>query len=566
MAIASNFPAIRPSLNLDFANAKALDPRITFGRASAATYYDGKTVAKAEENLLVWSQQFGTGWATSGNSAVTTDSLAAPDYTVTANTITASATTGSHAVTQATSTSGTGKVFTASTYIKAGSAQYGYLSISSSPIGAYWAAAVLDLSSGLITQISNGTGLSSVTSSVTAVGSGWYLLSLTATYGSIANTVNVGVGVSDVPNPAFANYAIYSWAAAGTESVYVWGAQLELRSQVTAYTPTAAQPITNYIPVLQTAPPNVPRIDHDPVTGECKGLLIEEQRTNLLLYSELFAAATWVKTFASLVQNATISPAGTLTATKLFGTSGGAYNIRHPATFTVDVAYTATVYAKKEKHSWLRVNLYIGSTSSNWFNLETGTIGTLAPGIQASMTPVGNGWFRCSVTRTGTSLAGGADGLFISSSTADNLINTAADGYSGIYIWGAQIEAGSFPTSYIKTEAAQVTRAADPNLTAALGQPGAGTIYVDATVRSGNTLATSGATTFAATASTRQKTAVAYDAASTRKSINGAAVTSSAGTQGGSNISIAPGATGWIKKLSIYPQKFFDAQLQALTA
>ncbi|PRD65176.1 hypothetical protein C6P64_11010 [Malikia granosa] len=137
---------------------------------------------------------------------------------------------------------------------------------------------------------------------------------------------------------------------------------------------------------------------------------------------------------------------------------------------------------------------------------------------------------------------------------------------SGVYIWGAQLEAGSFPTSYIKTEASQVTRAADPNLTAALGQPGAGTIYVDATVRSGSTLATSGATTFAATASTRQKTAVAYDAASTRKSINGAAVTSSAGTQGGSNISIAPGATGWINKLSIYPQKFGDAHLQALTA
>ncbi|PRD68785.1 hypothetical protein C6P61_09815 [Malikia spinosa] len=140
------------------------------------------------------------------------------------------------------------------------------------------------------------------------------------------------------------------------------------------------------------------------------------------------------------------------------------------------------------------------------------------------------------------------------------------DGYSGIYIWGAQLEAGDKATSYIKTEASQVTRAADQNLTAALGQPGAGTIYVDATVRSGNTLATSGATTFPATASTRQKTAVAYDATSTRKSINGAAVTSSAGTQGGSNISIAPGATGWISKLSIYPQKFGDAHLQSLTA
>jgi hypothetical protein len=53
MSIQSNFPSIRPSLNLDFANTEQLDPRITFTRDTGATYYDGKTVAKAEENLLL---------------------------------------------------------------------------------------------------------------------------------------------------------------------------------------------------------------------------------------------------------------------------------------------------------------------------------------------------------------------------------------------------------------------------------------------------------------------------------------------------------------------------------
>jgi hypothetical protein len=53
MSIAQNFPEIRPSLNLDFANVKALDPRVTFARASTGAYYDGQTVAKAEENLFV---------------------------------------------------------------------------------------------------------------------------------------------------------------------------------------------------------------------------------------------------------------------------------------------------------------------------------------------------------------------------------------------------------------------------------------------------------------------------------------------------------------------------------
>ena len=52
-----SLPDIRPSLLLDFANSKTLDPRITFTRGSTATYWDGKTTAKAEENLLIRSQE-----------------------------------------------------------------------------------------------------------------------------------------------------------------------------------------------------------------------------------------------------------------------------------------------------------------------------------------------------------------------------------------------------------------------------------------------------------------------------------------------------------------------------
>lgn len=46
MAIANKFPTIRPSLNLDFANSKTIDPRITFARASSATYFDEKGVMR----------------------------------------------------------------------------------------------------------------------------------------------------------------------------------------------------------------------------------------------------------------------------------------------------------------------------------------------------------------------------------------------------------------------------------------------------------------------------------------------------------------------------------------
>jgi hypothetical protein len=75
------------------------------------------------------------------------------------------------------------------------------------------------------------------------------------------------------------------------------------------------------------------------------------------------------------------------------------------------------------------------------------------------MTPVGNGWYRCTVSRT--ALASSGAYWQINMATADNSLNFTGNGFSGIYIWGAQLEAGSFATSYIPTVASQVTRSSD---------------------------------------------------------------------------------------------------------
>ena len=85
MSISSLYPTTRPSLVLDFANTKQLDPRITFARPTTATYYDGKTVAKAEENLLKYSQEFNNAAWTKQNATVTANSIAAPDGNQPAN-------------------------------------------------------------------------------------------------------------------------------------------------------------------------------------------------------------------------------------------------------------------------------------------------------------------------------------------------------------------------------------------------------------------------------------------------------------------------------------------------
>jgi hypothetical protein len=92
MAIQTLYPAINPSLLLDFANVKALDPRITFTRTTTATYYDGKTTAKAEENLLLRSQDYSATWTVTNLTPVT--GKTAPDGTSTATEFTASAANG----------------------------------------------------------------------------------------------------------------------------------------------------------------------------------------------------------------------------------------------------------------------------------------------------------------------------------------------------------------------------------------------------------------------------------------------------------------------------------------
>ena len=547
MAIAQNFPTISPSLLLDFANVEALDPRITFTRASTATYYGTRT-ALAEQNLLLqsavpyplpwaWTDgyigslgselvtngTFGTdvsGWTAGAGATITWVSGEAQVAGASATkwafqTITTvigkryvfnykqTGGTGSAIIwvgtSQGTNANGASPTTTAgntltSTLVFVATATTTFISLLS--IGASLTANFDDLSvkesvqdaavapdgtstaSTLVAAAANATYLQTVTANAADYTFSVYLRRVTGT-GDVQIQAGSGTYVTQTITSSWARYTVTQTLVAGSrtagirlvtsgDQVEVWGAQLEQRSSVTAYTVTTTQPITNYVPVLETAASGVARFDHNPTTFESLGLLIEEQRTNVLLYSEQFENAYWqVKSNLSVTTNTVVSPDGILDGDKLVeSTASGQHwiGVGTTDTITSGVAYTLSLYAKQAERGYVHLQGDTGSGrlgSGVTFNLTDGTVFSVPVGSTATITSVGNGWYRCAVTSTASSTGTAYPYFGLRQNSAPATASYTGDGYSGLFIWGAQFETGAFATSYIPTVASQVTRAAD---------------------------------------------------------------------------------------------------------
>jgi hypothetical protein len=195
-------------------------------------------------------------------------------------------------------------------------------------------------------------------------------------------------------------------------------------------------------------------------------LLVEPQRTNLALYSEDFTDLTnWFPTNVTTTANTTISPDGTLNAdTANFG--AGANGLNSGNTFAGNSDVTISVFVKAGSISIFRIreSFYIGSSCV--FDLTAKTAGA---GGRIEEYP--NGWFRCSFTYNLGVGQTNINWIFDS--------NTAA---GTLFLWGAQTEAASTASSYIKTEASTVTRVADvvskTGASSLIGQT-EGTLFVD---------------------------------------------------------------------------------------
>jgi len=454
MSIASLYPSINPSLLLDFANVKRLDPRITFSRTTTATYYDGVTTAKAEENLVLYSQEFDNAYWTKTDTTITANSATtAPDGTTTADLLYPNS-TGTDRFVYRSSVSGLiSTVYTFSFYAKASGINWVYVGTlggGTSPA----TCAFFDLQNGVVGQ----TGSFFTSATITSVGNSWYRCIVIGTT-AVASIFPL-IGLANANNSS-------TVTASGTNGVLLWGAQLEQRSSATAYTATTTQAITNYIPVLQTASAGQARFDHNPTTGESLGLLIEEARTNACPYSE--AIGSWSAVNATAQSNVAIAPSGALTADKILpdATASVAHGWYNTITAAASTTYTASIFAKAAEYSWLYLTEGNNVTATAWFNLSTGALGTVTGtgSPSATITSVGNGWYRCSLTFT-TAVGATAANIQARVTTADNTNTFTASsgtvGYSGIFVWGAQFETGSFATSYIPNlSTGSTTRNAD---------------------------------------------------------------------------------------------------------
>ena len=471
MSITANFPNVFPSLELNFANSQQLDPRVTFSRSTTAPYYDGKTSVLAEQNLLLQSQ-FASNWTLSGGlSSLTLNATTSPDGTNTASQIIENANNTYHGIYQLALSGLSAGTYTVSCFAKAGTNAYLIFNLYDTTNRL----ASFNLSTGTLGTItSGGTGV------ITSFGNGWYRCSFTYTGTTGPNGTSLIIAMSNSDN-------LFSYTGNAGNYIYIWGAQLEQRSSVTAYNATTTTAITNYIPQLLTAPINAPRFDFNPTTGESLGLLIEQSSTNLLTYSQDFTNAAWSKARCSITPNADIAPDGTQTMSLLVeDTNTNSHPVYRTVTgFVSGTSYTETIYVKPYGRTQFNItfsNTAFPTTPYVTFDINAGTIVSAINGATGIITLVGNGVYRCTITATAG--ASGNGDVYIQP-TVSGATNYTGNGYSGIYIWGAQLEALAFSTSYIPTTSAQVTRASDnasmtgTNFSSWYNQ-GQGTVYTEA--------------------------------------------------------------------------------------
>ena len=214
--------------------------------------------------------------------------------------------------------------------------------------------------------------------------------------------------------------------------------------------------------LIETVPSGKPRIDF--LNNTDGHLLLEPSRTNSVQRTEEFDNTYWTKINSTITANQAISPDGSQTADKYThgGSSAANYIFGSAGSVTSGTQCTFSVFVKKGTGTFVQL-LYstsgFGSLHQN-FDIENGVIGSSSGDATAFIDEYPNGWYRIGITDTATSSTSANAIISLAQSNTSGRLSsfTSSDDF---YVWGAQVEQGSYPTSYIPTEGSSVTRVLD---------------------------------------------------------------------------------------------------------
>ena len=407
----------QPSLDLQFATSKTLDDRVSglplvdhqrdaSGSNSPGTYVGSDGLIKTTPvNLLTRSEEFDQ-WTVAASSVITPNSIAAPDGSLTADQVYFDTVGDTNVNQNVTLTQN--QAYTFSVYAKA---------------------VTPGSDNQFIPYINSATARYPDTPFVAT--SEWQRFTFTFTH------------TDTTASPGF---FILNLDDAYRTNIYFWGAQLEEGSTASPYIKT-----TNL-------PSAAPRFDHDPTTGESLGLLIEEESTNLIKYSEPDSnsggSGNGAWSFGDVDKNTDISK-----VVGPDGVSNSASRMQLATGSSLDLYVRISNLTPGEKctfSGWVKLG-----TATNFALHVNNVLGwnTVADGVYSFDASDGlntTTFVKISHTFTvpSTSEVNVHLGRHLGNNPAQQTVGT-------VDVWGLQVERKSFATSTIPTSGSTVNRAAD---------------------------------------------------------------------------------------------------------
>jgi hypothetical protein len=411
-------------------------------RATTATRVNSAGLVElVPYNLLSWSEQYSNAYWTKGNVTVTSNSTISPNGTLTADTLTDTS-SGGYTLGASANVSAEGAIITFSQYAKYLNNDLIYLGVARAGATPYGEVVCFyNINTG-VTGINTTYGTANfISSNIENVGNGWYRCSM---------TISVPLATAYVVYTANGKTNGVPFVSDIGDASYQWGSQIN-EGTIKPYQKTETRL-------------NIPRLDYS--NGTCPSLLVEPQRTNRVLYSEQLNNTAWFGT-SFITPNTTISPSGILNADTLATSQSN--NFWQGISATTSTTYTISLWVKLGTAT----NLCLVVNNQLSWNSIGGQSFNSANGLNTST------WTRISYTFTTPAvLPLGGINYHIGGNAETGLTQSTGT----VFIWGAQLEAGTYPTSYIPTTSASVTRNADvvskTGISSLIGQT-EGTMFID---------------------------------------------------------------------------------------